>query len=474
MGAMENKRAIQNKRREMIVFLSFLIFLAFVGCSSSGPTFKDVVSGKITLQPGEVEAVKTLLTDAGIPPGKVAVFVEHSEYNGSSEVPKILVENEHVTALLLKNTGLKHMDAAAALTELRDLDLSFNQISAIRGLQEAQKLEELSLVNNKVKEPKGLEDCTALKTLDLANNGLTALPDISKMHLLERLVLRINQIESLKDFKGGKSLRHLDLSVNKLTSLNGLPVLPNLTYLGLEHNQLFTLEGLGELPQLRTVKLGNNKLESVDRLATCPMLESADLESNKITALPRFQRELARLEIKGNPVATAALAAPKKPTPRLVLPAQADRVSTLPAIDGSLYGGGVFHSKVTKSSKFAMARPSSFRFQRSDLSLRGVAGFNFIPGLLSITRVRVTIFVEKGRVRIYLKNMADYKFVGSKYGKKKLTEVPTEDFIYADASPGQPCTLQGLILRPKYCKYEVVLEALDGSASGITYVITNG
>ncbi len=52
-------------------------------------------------------------------------------------------------------------------------------------------------------------------------------------------------------------------------------------------------------------------------------------------------------------------------------------------------------------------------------------------------------------------------------------EVPNEDFMAAEASPGQPCTLQGLIMRPKYCKYEVVLEALNGSASGVSYVITD-
>jgi hypothetical protein len=128
---------------------------------------------------------------------------------------------------------------------------------------------------------------------------------------------------------------------------------------------------------------------------------------------------------------------------------------------------------MTKKSDFAMAAPSSFRFERSGSSLSGTGGLNFIPGLLSIRSVRVTISVEKGRVRIYLKHPGDFKFVKDRYGKKRLTQIPTGDFIYADASPGQPCTLQGQILRPKYNKYEVVLEALDGQASGISYVITD-
>lgn len=472
---MELKKTNQNNRCKTVFILCLLVLLGLGGCGSSGPSFKDVESGNIPLEPGEAEAVNKLLTDAGIPPNKLPVFVEPTEYDNAYVKQKILVENGHVIALRLSWTDLDHMDATAAFTELRILDLSLNQISEIQGLQEAQKLEVLILVNNKIKEPKGLDGCIALKTLELPANELAAVPDLSNMPHLERLVLGNNRIQSIENFKGGEKLSHLDLSLNKLTSLAGLPNLPNLTYLGLEGNQLTTLEGLGELPRLRTVKLSNNHLESVDQLAALPMLESVDLKSNKITTLPNFQQKIARLEIEGNPAATAAALqkGQKKPKPKLVLPADAARVSSLPAINGSLYGGGTFHSKTTKNSSFAMATPSSFRFEQSGKSLSGTAGLNFIPGLLSIRSVRVTISVEKGRVRIYLKHPGDFKFVEERYGKKRLTEVPNEDFIYAEASPRHPCTLQGWIMRPKYCKYEVVLEALDGYASGLSYVITD-
>jgi hypothetical protein len=466
------KKTNQNNRRKTVFILCLLVLLGLGGCGSSGPSFKDVESGNIPLEPGETEAVNKLLTDAGIPPGKLPVFVDPIEYDNAYVKQKILVEEGHVIALRLSWSDLDRMDAAAAFTELRILDLSLNQISEIQGLQEAQKLEKLILVNNKIKEPKGLDACIALKTLELPANELTTMPDISNMPHLERLVLGNNRIQSIKNFKGGEKLSHLDLSLNKLTSLAGLPNLPDLTYLGLEGNQLTTLEGLGELPRLRTVRLSNNHLESVDPLAALPVLESVDLKSNKITVLPDFKHKMARLEIEGNPVA-AAPTGPEKPVPRLVLPAEAARVSSLPVINGRLYGGGIFHSKMTKKSDFAMAAPSSFRFERSGSSLSGTGGLNFIPGLLSIRSVRVTISVEKGRVRIYLKHPGDFKFVKDRYGKKRLTQIPTRDFIYADASPGQPCTLQGQILRPKYNKYEVVLEALDGQASGISYVITD-
>lgn len=470
---MELIKTNQNTRWKTVFILCLIVLLSLGRCGSSGFSFKDVESGKIPLEPGEAEAVNKLLTDAGIPPKKLPVFVELRKFDNAFLKQKVLVENGHVVALRLSWTDLDHMDEVAAFTELRTLDLSLNKISEIRGLQEAQKLERLILVNNKIKEAKGLEGCISLKVLELPANELTTMPEVSNMHHLERFVLGNNRIQSVKNFKGGEKLNHLDLSINKLTSLAGLPNLPNLTYLGLENNQLTTLEGLGELPKLRTVTLSNNHLESVDQLAPLPMLESVDLKSNKITALPNFQHEIARLQIEGNPVSVALQKSQKKPRPKLVLPADAARVSLLPAINGRLYGGGRFYSKTRRSSSFAMATPSSFRFEQSGKSLSGTAGLNFIPGLLSIRSVRVTISVEDGRVRIYLKHPGDFKFVEERYGKKRLTEVPNEDFIYAEASPGHPCTLQGWIMRPKYCKYEVVLEALDGLASGLSYVITD-
>ncbi len=458
-----------------VLWLCLIVFFGTAGCGSSGPTFKDVESGNIPLAPIETQAIEALLKAAGIPPAKLPVYTGAGQYQNAYTGQKILVENGHVTILQFRGAGLQDMEPVSAFSHCRDLDLSDNRISRIKGLPEAQKLEGLSLWRNRIREPAGLGACVSLKTLDISANKLTRLPDISRMLRLQRLVLSGNQITSLEGMTGGEKLDHLDLSINQLTSLAGLPNLPNLTSLWLRHNQLTSLEGFGEMPRLRTVSLESNQLESADQLAACPLLESVDLKSNKISKLPNFPKKIARLEFGGNPVEKILAEGPKKPQPRLVRAGDAVRVPGLPAAAGKLYGGGVHHSKVTtgSTSKHLSAVPTSFRFSRENLSLTGTAGFNPIPMRYRVTSVRVTIFVKQGRVRIYLKDPGDFKYIKNKYGKDVLTEVPNEDFIYADAAPEQPCTLQGDLLISKYSKYEILLQALDGSASGITYIISN-
>ncbi|MBN2103686.1 leucine-rich repeat domain-containing protein [bacterium] len=456
------------KWQRAAVCTSMAVLLCLLGCDSE-PTFRDIEKGKIVMKTAEAEAVKQLLTDADVPAKKCPVFVGQNAFDNAIENHKILVQNEHVLALKITWAALKNMEPVAALTECRLLDFSLNELTEIRGLKNAKKLEKLILVNNAIKSPEGIESCTALKVLELPANELTVMPDISQMRHLERLVLTNNQIQSVQNFHGSDKLEHLDLSINQLASLSGLPDLPNLTYLGLENNSLGSLEGLGECPRLQTIKLSQNQLTSADRLASYTALESVDLRSNQITTLPLFEHEIT-LHTGGNPVAAVIDTRPK---PKLVLAADAGRVAVLPDLDGHLSGGGSVHHAVTTYSKNPLATPSSFRYSRKDLSLTGTAGLNFIRGLFTLYMARVTIYTEEGRVRVYLKHPGDIKFMEDEYGKQKLTEIKNEDFMYTDASPDQPCTLQGLIMRPNYFRYEVVLQALDGKARGVSYIITD-
>jgi len=53
-----------------------MLFLNLGGCGSFKSSFKNVEKGKIPLASAEIEAVRVLLTEAGIPPKKFPVFVE--------------------------------------------------------------------------------------------------------------------------------------------------------------------------------------------------------------------------------------------------------------------------------------------------------------------------------------------------------------------------------------------------------------
>ena len=96
-----------------------------------------------------------------------------------------------------------------------------------------------------------------------------------------------------------------------------------------------------------------------------------------------------------------------------------------------------------------------------------------LPSSFSGAAARVELSVSSGVVRIYLKKPGTYGYVKDRYGNKFLQHIPGEGYIYATAVPGQPCTLVGLLMRRRFGPYQIVLQAVEGSASGISYVVTD-
>ena len=132
----------------------------------------------------------------GFAPGRGLASRPKSETDVEDRVYTLDLHNRGVTSLA--------EGSISRLRRLRSLDLSFNEIVKISGVDRVTTLRELKLYNNKI------EDVTPLCTL----HGRSA---------LERLYLHGNVIASLPPtsmLKSLRMLRELRLDGNKLTSLN--------------------------------------------------------------------------------------------------------------------------------------------------------------------------------------------------------------------------------------------------------------
>lgn len=461
--------------KKLLYITAFLIIIGIIGFFIfENYNFSYVLNGTIDLNQQEIESVKKLITDAGILPKKLPVFIKKEKYDQSYLANQILIENGHVIALRINSSPLKEMDSVSEFKEIRILDFSNNQIEKINGLLELKKLEELTLMGNKIKDPSGIENCIALKRLRISANQFEDTPDTSKLSNLEYLFLGNNKINSLKNLKGGEKLKFLDFALNNLTSLKELPELPNLYTLNLSENQLTTLEGIPPLPNLRELILNDNYLESVDELVgpSYPRLVSLNLKNNRIKKLPEFGGKISKVKTEGNLIPKPVKKEATPPSETRVL--KPGRVLALPEINGKFYGGGMYHTKSTGPSvRIGTTTPKTFRFAQEDKTLEGISGFNIMLGSnYDVNEAKVTITVEKGRVRVYLKHAGDSVWVeDERYGKIPKTK-PNDEFVYKDAEPGKPCSIEGLTLSPKFAKYDIILEALDGKAEGVSYEAT--
>ena len=100
---------------------------------------------------------------------------------------------EKVAMLYLGNNKLTEVPKTLEkLTQLRELHLSFNRLTDVKGLEKLTKLEELNLQGNQLTSVKGLEKLAQLEYLNLNFNQWTDLKELEKFTQLELLRLDDN------------------------------------------------------------------------------------------------------------------------------------------------------------------------------------------------------------------------------------------------------------------------------------------
>jgi protein phosphatase 1 regulatory subunit 7 len=167
--------------------------------------------------------------------------------------------------LLAANNG-----NGCAFACLKKLDLSYNQIATITGLDDlAGTLEELYLVENRIKKVEGLSKLTRLRLLELGGNQIR---DVSTG--LETLV----------------NLEQLWLGKNKIDTIGtGLVTLSRLKRLSLQANRLTRIEEVtfpaGAHPDLDELYVSENGLSTIANIGNLHSLTILDYSFNPITTL---------------------------------------------------------------------------------------------------------------------------------------------------------------------------------------------
>ena len=133
------------------------------------------------------------------------------------------VEHGYVVMLTLKDFGLtsiNQIDGIQFLKRLKSLDLSWNNIKKVEGLETLVELEDLILgdgdylMGNEISKIEGLDTLTKLKYLDLSFNHIKRIEGLEHLENLEDLYLTHNQITEIEGLESLKNLREIDLLEN--------------------------------------------------------------------------------------------------------------------------------------------------------------------------------------------------------------------------------------------------------------------
>ncbi len=134
--------------------------------------------------------------------------------------------------------NIREIEGLDSLRDLKDLDLSHNQISEIKGLENLEKLKWLCLNDNQISEIEGLKNLKHLEHLILNNNQITEIKDLEKLTNLVSLKLNNNQIAEIKGLEKLINLKFLYINDNQITEIKGLENLFKLGILNLKANPI--------------------------------------------------------------------------------------------------------------------------------------------------------------------------------------------------------------------------------------------
>jgi leucine-rich repeat protein SHOC2 len=184
--------------------------------------------------------------------------------------------------LVLCQLDDKTIGGIAKLTNLKDLELSTNNISDLSVLSHNRQLQKLYMPGNMVTDFSPLVQNTQLKQVVLFKNNITSLPtSLEGLEQLEELDLRFNQLTELTAaIKHLKSLKKLSLDDNNIKSIPAeIGQLKSLELLTIRGNGITELpDELFELPNLRILDVVGNNLKTLS-----PKMYTSNIQEISIT-----------------------------------------------------------------------------------------------------------------------------------------------------------------------------------------------
>ncbi|XP_075456601.1 leucine-rich repeat- and IQ domain-containing protein 1 isoform X2 [Ascaphus truei] len=205
--------------------------------------------------------------------------------------------------LSLRRCRLTALEGLSNCTDLQYIDVQENLIQIIN-CEDLENLCILLLNKNQVTSIHGIDNCTNLRNLELSFNSITRIGGLESLKNLQWLVLDHNQLISSKGLEAAPTIMYLDCSYNYLTELEGIQNCGLLQILKLQGNNLCKPPTLNNHVLLREIYLDDNNLSAVEGISSCwlPLLQVLSISQNSLTRLSPLNSLilLGKLDISSN------------------------------------------------------------------------------------------------------------------------------------------------------------------------------
>ncbi len=218
----------------------------------------------------------------------------------------------NLSKLYLNNNQVADLSPIAGLTSLSILQLDYNQVSDLTPLSNLTGLTELTLWHNAITDIAPLADLDRLTLLDLDQNQIVNISPLSGLTRLNKLYLSRNAIDDISPLAGLATLNELSMNENQISDLSPLSGLTGLTRLIAWGNHIADLSPLSNLTGLLLLDLEDNLIQDIAPLEGLTSLKELLLGRNQISDIAPLSglAGLTGLSLTENAIASAAALAP--------------------------------------------------------------------------------------------------------------------------------------------------------------------
>uniref|UniRef100_A0A803LXQ5 Uncharacterized protein n=1 Tax=Chenopodium quinoa TaxID=63459 RepID=A0A803LXQ5_CHEQI len=215
---------------------------------------------------------------------------------------------------LIKVFNWFQVSCLSDFNKLQRLDLSFNSLTSLKGLESCYNLKWLSVQQNKLLNLNGIQALTNLAVFNAGRNKLKSMDEVKNLVKLRALILNDNDIGSISGLDQLIELNTLVLSRNPIRTVgNSLAKQKSIVKISLSNCQLEDIDNsIKACTGLQQLRLAHNDIKTLpEGLAYSKKLQILDLGNNMISRWSDLEvlsslHNLKNLNLHGNPIAEKA------------------------------------------------------------------------------------------------------------------------------------------------------------------------
>jgi Leucine-rich repeat (LRR) protein len=182
----------------------------------------------------------------------------------------------------------ERLHAETGYLELSKMDLTtIPDICGLMPVETHPEIAFLSLAQNNIRVVNQDLSClTNLRVLNLSYNNIVEVVKLGELPNLQELLLHKNNLETADTIVEMElpALQKLNLAYNNIKEVANIDRFKNLTVLELQHNAIQSIVGVENLEKLEELKLEFNKLTDLPFLENLTSLKSLTTEGNELKA----------------------------------------------------------------------------------------------------------------------------------------------------------------------------------------------